>query len=473
MPLAEVIDLCQSSDGEEESRISQLPKTTRNLTSNQLTNVLILSDDYDQDFVESAPKRRRLTPPLTLKTAERPVTSDYGGVLAQRHVSAENRPQLPSNCALDGSDPIVFTSPQQPLLLQPRHSKTQNVLLSSISDADFGSSPPVVAPTASQSFSARTEALLAELCENKKTAKSVCAKRSENIPERPQPRPKSFKNSGSEVRTVNPENGAGENGKSQRAREREEEKERKRKQKEEERRQKAQEKQRAVDLAEVNRARYDKDKSTPDMILDIPTSLCGTSVETQVQELLKNLSVATTMYETEIPNMIKWRRKIRARFDEEAGHWEPIAEYIDDENHVLCFITAQSFVDLVSKSDDDERSDGLTAYMSRVRQRYRDQELIYLIEGLDAFMRKSKNARNRQYVAAVRAHAETDQAPSGSQAGRAKKKQDAIVDDEMIEEALLALQVEYGCLIHHTTSSIDSAQWICHFTRHISTIPWK
>ncbi|EER40954.1 conserved hypothetical protein [Histoplasma capsulatum H143] len=50
--------------------------------------------------------------------------------------------------------------------------------------------------------------------------------------------------------------------------------------------------------------------------------------------------------------------------------------------------------------------------------------------------------------------------------------QPALVDDDTIEDALLQLQVQHGCLIQHTAAPSESAEWIKNFTEHISTIPY-
>lgn len=67
----------------------------------------------------------------------------------------------------------------------------------------------------------------------------------------------------------------------------------------------------------------------------------------------------------------------------------------------------------------------------------------------------------------------TDTALTGQHASRRKKAPEVRVDEDLIEDALLQLQVLNNCLIHHTATSHDSAEWIANFTQHISLIPYK
>jgi crossover junction endonuclease EME1 len=109
--------------------------------------------------------------------------------------------------------------------------------------------------------------------------------------------------------------------------------------------------------------------------------------------------------------------------------------------------------------------------------------MIYLIEGLSAFMRKIRNARNRQFTSAVRdglcGNEDSTSASTGNQHGqpaRAKRAAQAPtenVDEDTVEDALLNLQVLHGVLIHHTNAPVETAQWIAVFTQNISTIPYK
>ncbi|KAJ5339661.1 hypothetical protein N7452_006389 [Penicillium brevicompactum] len=265
---------------------------------------------------------------------------------------------------------------------------------------------------------------------------------------------------------------AREAAKMQKEREKELEKERKLKLKEE----KAKEKQRAADIASVNKLKVNKKDSTPEMIVDVATTLEETSVGTQTIEFMKRLGVQQTFFSSQIPNVVKWRRKMNATFNKTLRHWEPCPSFIQTENHVLCLIPAQEFINMVISPPNGEDRESLDLHVVKLKSAYPNCKPIYLIEGLTALMRKNTNARNRAFQAEVlRQMAEAvPEAEATRKAKKPKKKADApIIDDETVEDALLQLQVAHSCLIHHTTTPADSAEWIKNFTEHISTVPYR
>ena len=257
--------------------------------------------------------------------------------------------------------------------------------------------------------------------------------------------------------------------------ERELEKKRKQKLKEA----KAKEKQLAADISEVNKAKVDKKDSTPEMIVDMASSMEESSVGNQTVEFMKRLGVDHNFVSAPISNVVKWRRKRNARYNEAAGHWEPCAFHIQEEKHVLCLVPAQDFVDMVIPAPDGEERESLELHVLRLKSAYPNYTVIYLIEGLTAWMRKNRNSRNRAYQAEVlRQYEQPSSEGPGTARGRSRKTKNKPettppVDDDTIEDALLALQVTHGCLIHHSNAAPESAEWIKNFTEHISTIPYR
>lgn len=301
--------------------------------------------------------------------------------------------------------------------------------------------------------------------------------------------------------------------------EKEAEKERKQRAKEE----KAREKQAAADLAQVNKSRTDKKLSTPEMVVDLPDSLEDSPVDEPVKSFLRNLGVETSTYRAPVRHVIKWRRKVTAVYSDELDHWEPVPERVTDEKLVMCLMSAQELVKLICA--DANRSDApdldapdLDAHVARLKHAFQDRKLMFLVEGLATWMRKNKNVRNRAYRAAVIQEAATgaaaattagagaatanadnvdddggagngggdgargvgEQEVSQRQGRRPRKKQpqqqqqqQEYVDEDMVEDGLLRLQVMHTCLVHHTASAVETAEWVAIFTQHISTIPYK
>ena len=213
----------------------------------------------------------------------------------------------------------------------------------------------------------------------------------------------------------------------------------------------------AADLAKVNTLRIDKKVSTPEMIIELPLDLDARLVG-QVRQFLGPLEVECKEWASSIPNVIKWRRKVESVYSEEMGHWVPAPKQIKPEKLVMCVMTANEFVDLAM----GEEGRDLDAHVLRMKARFHECGIIYLVEGLTAWMRKNRNVKNRQFTEAVRsqmAQGLEEAAASASQRSK-KKKQQEYVDEDMVEDALLRLQVIHGAQIHHTATSVDTAQWI-------------
>ncbi|KAG4437987.1 hypothetical protein IFR05_006527 [Cadophora sp. M221] len=255
-------------------------------------------------------------------------------------------------------------------------------------------------------------------------------------------------------------------GKTEKAKEKAAAKDAEKEEKRLEKEKKAYEKKLAAELAKVNTLKTDKKVSTPEMIVDLPTSLNSILLE-QTYKMLRQHDVECTNWDSELP-VVKWRRKVEAKYNEEAGHWEPTKPHITHEKHIMCVITAQALVDLITGAEGQD----LDAHTLRLKVKFESCEVIYLVEGFMAWMRKNKTLLNRQYTAAVRSHAaNANEAPTTSQ--RKKKKEPEYVNEDLIEDALLRLQIHHNTFIHHTNAMVETAEWILNFTQHISSIPYK
>jgi crossover junction endonuclease EME1 len=265
----------------------------------------------------------------------------------------------------------------------------------------------------------------------------------------------------------------------QKIKDKEDQKEREKARKAEEKEKKAREKQIAQDVAAVNRARTDKKTSTPEMIVDLHTSIGETASGEPIRTFLSNIGVDISSHTGTIPNLIKWRRKVQSRFNEELDQWEPAPRVIEEEKHVMCLLSATEFVSKACADVTQSDAQDLDAHVMKIKSCYPDCAPIYLVEGLAAWMKKNKSTRNKAYQAAVinqsnpSADAATASATQGRPSKRKKKPTPEYVDEDMIEDALLRLQVVHKCLIHHTTAAVQTAEWVATFTQHISTIPYR
>ena len=250
-----------------------------------------------------------------------------------------------------------------------------------------------------------------------------------------------------------------------RAKTKEDELERKRKLRE----QQAREKQRATEIEEVNRATLDKSETTREMIVDLPTSIADQKIDRQTRDFLQKHCAEASTYQSSVPNVVKWRRKVKAVWNEESQRWEPLPDMrIDNEKHILCYMHADDFISLaISRNDQD-----LDSHVTRLKSSHPDCTLIYLIDGFDRWMQQNKNAENRAYQAKVMAQAFEDE--TGPQPAKSRKRAAReFVDKDNIEDALLRLQLQHSCLVQHAKDTVDSAMWILIFTQHISTNPYR
>lgn len=255
--------------------------------------------------------------------------------------------------------------------------------------------------------------------------------------------------------------------KKDRAEAREIDKERKRIEKVRAREARALQKEEEKALAEVNKLRTDKKVSAPEMIVDIPTSI-SPGLKVQLEALLGDLNVQHETWDSTVEHVVKWRRKVASRFDEEMGLWKPMPMRIQDENHVLVIVQADQFVKFVLGGEGHD----LDAHVLQMKGKFPGTKIIYLIESLTAWMRKNKNLLNRQFASAVR-NLGADSEPSIQSHRRGNNHPQEYMDEDKIEDALLSLQVLHGALVHHTNAPVETAQWVAVFTQHISTIPYR
>lgn len=270
--------------------------------------------------------------------------------------------------------------------------------------------------------------------------------------------------------------------------------------------QKGKDKQKATDLAEVNKSRTNKKDATPEMILEMSSFLKNTSVGNQVETRMANVQVDVDYVDEEINltddgaeqeqygSIITWRRKVKSTYNDEEDQWEPTSGCrIVKERHVLIHLPAGDFAAIaaVSRSASgstvsrtvEEMKANLDAHVFSIRRRFGDCIPVYLMESLRTWLKKNLNAKNREYTAGVRAQmAQTDgDVPTSSQArGRKRKKPSSEslnlshVTADIVDDLLLHLQLAHQpVLIHHTPTPAESASQISALTQHLATRPYR
>lgn len=506
-----LIDLSLSTDDEKppQSRARAPKAVPKTVKASQ--DFMYLSDGIDgigdaSTLRENPPKRRKLSNLSISKAREVASSTASTHPTHPRPVPPKRAPLTTTIYGRQGlttfSDEILFTSSADisSVLVPPsrvlRREGNWEDPEESLPEDAFSAAPPDLA----SSISGRTAALLAKLkhpVASKRytgsklmSAASAPSKPLSTFPkgrqepiseestsekEEVQPRTKAVRKqnlTGEEKRVRSRER---EEAKAERiaqnARDKEEGKEKRKIQRDE----KAREKQRAADLSGVNKAKKDKKETSKEMIVDLPMSIEGQRVEDQIREFLINLDIEINTYQSPILNVIRWRRKVNSHFDEGKGYRVATPKGIRDEKHALCLMTAKDFIKLATASSDVD-SETLAEHVRNFKAKFVGCTPIYLIEGFNAWMRKNKNLRDKEYRTAILDQVQRDEATTASashRASRAKQKPEVYVEEDLIENALLQLQVMNSCLIHHTASPHESAEWVANFTQHISLIPYK
>ncbi|KAK9433888.1 hypothetical protein V1505DRAFT_360707 [Lipomyces doorenjongii] len=256
------------------------------------------------------------------------------------------------------------------------------------------------------------------------------------------------------------------------AREKEAEREQKRKEKE----QICLEKQRQNELAAVNKLKLSKKDTCAEMIVDIDADFANSAGGQKLQSILTPLGIeVSTSWTSPTRNMIKWRRKVKAEYNDALGHFVPIPQEVRKEFFILTVLTGVEFVDMVIENR-------LIEHATSIRRIYPNLKLIYMIEGLNSFFKKMAAQTQREFNNMV-------QDALGNSTSKTKKQRSEEGDrdlfvkvqraynrrlhPDLVEDALIMLQVEYDCLVFHSTTALDSAEWIAILTQDIGTIPYK
>ncbi|KAK3488236.1 ERCC4 domain-containing protein [Neurospora crassa] len=247
--------------------------------------------------------------------------------------------------------------------------------------------------------------------------------------------------------------------------------ERKRQEKEREKQQKAEEKQRAAARAEANKLKIRKEIATPEMIVDLPSSL-PPATKIQIEEFLKKIDVKEiNTWTSPVDNVVRWRRAVKSRYNEECHHYDPIPETIETEKIILVILPAAEFAKLAMGAE----GHNLEAHVLKVQRHFPNHQTIYLIEGLKKLLSSNRNKRNNDFASVVRSRLAEDESASTSSSRRTNKKNDPpmTISESQIDAALLRLQLLYSMQIQETTCLQDTAHQLQLFTQNVAVAPYK
>ncbi|KAK9480784.1 ERCC4 domain-containing protein [Lipomyces japonicus] len=258
-----------------------------------------------------------------------------------------------------------------------------------------------------------------------------------------------------------------------------EEKELAREEKKRQKEQAAAEKIKEKELEAVNKLKISKKDTCEEMIVDLDNQFVQTDCGQRLQNILRPLGIeVSTNWSSPTGNMIKWRRKVNAEYNTALGHFVPIPEEIRKEHFILVMLTGVELINLVL-------SKTLHDHVQSIQRFFPTMKIIYMINGLHSFYRKSSTMARREFNKEVQGALGTITNQNRSKKNKSRNNEpndlesavaakfDRSIHEDQVEEALVMLQIKYGCLIFHTSSSIDSAEWLAGMTQDISMIPYK
>ncbi|CAG8435963.1 uncharacterized protein OCT59_010764 [Rhizophagus irregularis] len=230
------------------------------------------------------------------------------------------------------------------------------------------------------------------------------------------------------------------------------------------------EKKRLKQIQEVNKIKGNKLEICREIIVDVSNDLSSKSLVDYLRDNPKYNYMTINTFQHDIPNIIKWRRKVTAEWDDELCAFMPIPEKIQDESFLLIYFDVSEFIKLI-------KDDNLSENINRLRETFINKKLVILIEGYENYCRKRKTQINRNFTDAVRLgiedHDVEDMETTRVPTKKKKKNYEQEPDLEEVEEKFLWLQIIAKCLIIHTKDFEDTAETIGILSTDIATIPYK
>ncbi|KAF9431238.1 Mitochondrial ATPase complex subunit atp10 [Podila epigama] len=194
-------------------------------------------------------------------------------------------------------------------------------------------------------------------------------------------------------------------------------------------------------------------------------------------------------------NMILWRRFTLRRYSDEHDTFVPVNDQqVELEPFVLIYLTAKEFAlhielgrlrpnletvkkDMAARRNKDRIRLGQPLESTRPEEK-RKQRVVYLINGMEMFLRALKRKLTRQLQQDCLAQIAPEHAAATAAAASKKKRaeddmDEPVVDKARIEEELLWLQMEQDCLIIHSFDDEDTVQILVSLTEQIGLAPYS
>ncbi|KZZ90373.1 hypothetical protein AAP_03903 [Ascosphaera apis ARSEF 7405] len=223
------------------------------------------------------------------------------------------------------------------------------------------------------------------------------------------------------------------------------------------------------ELAEVNKRQKDRKQTALEIIVDLPVSLDETT-KILAKECFGNAHIETAMIGSAVPNVITFRRKITREWDAKNYTFRPIPQKIMNETHAICILKAKDLAQLV-QSEANGDNDTVGHLATRIENAHPNYNQLYIIEGLNQFLKTRANRAQREFVDQVRGALTQSETSAPAQRRRRPAQADLPdVSEEQIDDALQHLEVEHFAKISHTSSPAETVTLLQRLTEYISLI---
>ena len=234
-------------------------------------------------------------------------------------------------------------------------------------------------------------------------------------------------------------------------------------------------------LEQVNKKRSNRTVSATEMILELDSDMFNSQIGKNIKEVLGVLSVEVKEksidgLSSHEMNIARFKRKVTCKYDDEIDMYIPQPLEIQEEEQAIVLIEAEKMVDMVFSVDEDIESvtrDQVKHHIALIHRLLGARKrlpIIYMVQGLHLYVKKLANEKNKEMTNRVREM--MGQEPTKKRKNN-KDQIAAKVDRKQIEDLLIQLQLGYNLKLVHTSSPLDTADWIANFTQDISTIPYK
>ncbi|KAF9114423.1 hypothetical protein BGX27_010894 [Mortierella sp. AM989] len=258
-----------------------------------------------------------------------------------------------------------------------------------------------------------------------------------------------------------------------------------------------------------------KSDASKEMILCIEESLYQSTFGQTLQDYLANFecqvdssrrteastsahshdSVNSSSSLSPIPNLIFWRRVISHRYDDDQDIFVPIDEKeVELEPFSLIYVDANDFASMIQhgkvkdilaaarrdmklmRNKERLKMSSMSHHRAMPLKEHREQRqrIIFLISGIESYLRDRRKATTKRFQQAVLASLHQGTVDKSSlQQLKPTEEEESAVSSDRIEQEMNWLHLEQDCFIIQTNDEDESAQALITLTEQIGHRPYK